>query len=182
MEFNQSEFEALMQRLEDYASQVSKLKTQLEMQPEIESLKKEMDMKQAELNLKQAELDKMTAERDDLAGKYEVQTQHGKELEEKATEASVENIFLKKFLILSAERIKEFMKTLKTMREWSFVRTFVEWSLPEKYRQEQKQLMDEIMGLPINDDNNLPKVLMDHPTFEGPMFDVHHNDDVKLTE
>ena len=39
--------------------------------------------------LTQAELDKMTAERDDLAGKYEAQTQHCKELEEKATRATL---------------------------------------------------------------------------------------------
>lgn len=93
------------------------------------------------------------------------------------TQADVENAFLKKFLILSAERIREFMKTLKTMREWTFARMFVEWAMPEKYRKEQKQLMDEIMGLPKSD---LPQVLLENPTFGGPMYDVHDNEDVKL--
>ena len=70
MEFNQGEFDSVTQRLEQYASQVSVLQTKLEMQPEIESLKKE-------LNIIQAELDKVKAERDELAVKTGDYTENG---------------------------------------------------------------------------------------------------------
>ena len=90
----------------------------------------------------------------------------------------MENIYLRNLLILSGERIKSFMQHLKNIDKWAFLRTFVDCCLPDRHRAEQQQLMNELMALP--DENSKPQILMQTPTFEGPMYDVHDNDDVNL--
>ena len=90
----------------------------------------------------------------------------------------MENIYLRNLLILSGERIKSFMQHLKNIDKWAFLRTFVDCCLPDRHRAEQQQLMNELMSLP--DENSKPQILMQNPTFEGPMYDVHDNDDVNL--
>ena len=90
----------------------------------------------------------------------------------------MENIYLRNLLILSGERIKSFMQHLKNIDKWAFLRTFVDCCLPDRHRAEQQQLMNELMALP--DENSKPQILMQNPTFEGPMYDVHDNDDVNL--
>lgn len=92
----------------------------------------------------------------------------------------MENIYLRNLLILSGERIKSFMQHLKNIDKWAFLRTFVDCCLPDRYRAEQQQLMNELMALP--DENAQPQILMQNPTFEGPMYDVHDNDDVNLSK
>jgi hypothetical protein len=91
----------------------------------------------------------------------------------------IDNAYLRNMLLLSGERIKEFMKRVKRIDLWSFLRTFVEWSLPEKGRKEQLELMDEVMVFPQNENRQL---VMQNPTFHGPMYDVHDNQEVKLDE
>ena len=96
------------------------------------------------------------------------------------TASYMENIYLRNLLILSGERIRSFMQHLKNIDKWALLRTFVECCLPDRHRAEQQQLMNELMTLP--DENTKPQILMQNPTFEGPMYDVHDNDDVKLSE
>ena len=61
---------------------------------------------------------------------------------------NIENTYLRNVIILSVERIREFMKRVTSIERWSFLRTFILWSLPEKGRQEQQELVDSMMGLP----------------------------------
>jgi hypothetical protein len=96
------------------------------------------------------------------------------------TASYMEKIYLRNLLILSGERIKSFMQHLKNIDKWAFLRTFVDCCLPDRYRAEQQQLMNELMALP--DENAQPQILMQNPTFEGPMYDVHDNDDVNLSK
>ncbi len=91
-----------------------------------------------------------------------------------------ENIYLRNLLILSGERIKTFVQHLKSIERWAFLRTFVDCCLPDGHRAEQQRLMNEVMALP--EESTKPQILMQNPTFEGPMYDVHDNDDVKLRE
>jgi hypothetical protein len=73
------------------------------------------------------------------------------------------------------------MKRVTSMDRWSLLRAFVEWTLPERNRKEQLALVDEVMMLPKPVEDK-PSVLMENPTFQGPMYDVHDNDEVKLDE
>lgn len=170
MEFNKEEFDSLTQKLEQYAAQLSTLQTKLELQPEIESMKNEVAC------LRQ-KLDVVTAERDELAEKYEAEHQRCEELDNQVTTAMVENAWLKNYIILSAEKIREFMMKLKSIDRWAFLRSFVTWVIPEELRNEELELVEEVMALPPES----PKgVVMNQPTFQGPMYDITGNDSVNI--
>lgn len=98
---------------------------------------------------------------------------------ERQTSMDLENRLLKNVLLLSAERIKEFMKHLRSMDRWAILRTFVECTLAERNRKEQMALMDEVMTLP---EEQKPTLEIKNPTFNGPMYDVHGNENVRLEE
>jgi hypothetical protein len=136
------------------------------MQVRIAELERALREQQAENARQRDEIERMKAELVDV--------------QNVTTARYMENIFLKNLLILSGERIKVFMQHLKNIDKWALLRTFVDCCLPDRHRAEQKQLMDELMALPS--ENTKPQILMQNPTFEGPMYDVHDNDDVKLSD
>ncbi len=127
---------------------------------ENESLLKE---KSVELEAKDKDVERLEKEKADLLN-------HIRSL-------TIQNSMLRNILYLSVERIKEFMKHVPSFDRWAFLRTFVEWTLPEDGRQEQLALVDEAMSLP---QPLSPSVLMQNPTFEGPMYDVSGNDHVSI--
>lgn len=135
------------------------------MKVRITELEREVDKKAAESARKSEEIVRLRAELEEArnvsAANY------------------VENIYLRNLLILSGERIRSFVSHLKNVEKWAFLRTFVECCLPDRHRAEQQQLMNEVMSLP---DESSPQVLMQNPTINGPVYDVHDNDDVKLSE
>ena len=130
----------------------------------------------AEYERRLGEKEKIIAEKDEeicqLKNDVKVMTEKQKNL-------NLENSFLRNFLLLSAERIKEFMKRVTGIDTWAFLRTFVEWSIPESARKEQMKLLDEVMALPTE---QKPAMVMENPTFQGPMYDVHNNNEVRLEE
>ena len=136
------------------------------MQVRIAELERALREQQAENARQRGEIDQLKAEL--------VETQNV------TTARYMENIYLRNLLILSGERIKSFMQHLKNIDKWAFLRTFVDCCLPDRHRAEQQQLMNELMALP--DENIKPQILMQNPTFEGPMYDVHDNDDVNLSK
>lgn len=140
MEFNQGEFDSVTQRLEQYASQVSVLQTKLEMQPEIESLKKKM-------NIIQAELDKVKAERDELAEKYEAERQRREVLEGQMTTAAVENAWLKNCILLSLTNIRTFMRMVKRIELKSVIVTFLHKTILPDMGPRGIQAIDETIEL-----------------------------------
>lgn len=123
-----------------------------------------------------AEMEKSIAEKDETISQLK---NDNKILTEKQKNLDIENSFLRNFLILSGERIKEFMKRVTGLDAWALLRTFVLWSLPEKARREQMKLIDEVMALPTE---QKAAMVMENPTFHGPMYDVHNNNEVKLDE
>ena len=136
------------------------------MQVRIAKLERELDEQRAENNRQRKEIEQMKKEME--------------EVQSITTARYMENIYLRNLLILSGERIRSFMMRLKSIDKWAFLRTFVDCCLPDRHRAEQQRLMNELMALP--DENAKPQILMQNPTFEGPMYDVHDNDDVKLSE
>ena len=91
--------------------------------------------------------------------------------------AELENSVLRKYILLSKEKIAEFVKTLRNINNWAFLRAFVIWALPEEYRELEMPCVDEVMGLP---QDNTTGIVMNQPTFQGPMYDVHGNSDVDI--
>ena len=88
-----------------------------------------------------------------------------------------ENSVLRKYILLSKEKIAEFVKTLRNINHWAFLRAFVVWALPEEFREQEMPCVDEVMGLPKD---NPTGIVMNQPTFQGPMYDVHGNSDVDI--
>ena len=102
-------------------------------------------------------------------------------LREEAQNAKIENSLLRNIIMLSGERIKNFMKRVTGIERWAFLRTFIECAIPDWARKEQMKLLDEVMELPEEMEPK-PKVVMETPTFQGPMYDVHNNNEVRLEE
>lgn len=132
------------------------------------------------LMLRIAELERSAQEKDLLLKRKDEQilqlTEENSKLTTQSNTLNLQNQYLRNVLYLSVERVKEFMLHVKGMMNYSFLRTFLEWTTPDKYRNEQLAVLNEVMILP--EDN--PQVLFENPTFQGPMYDVHDNDEVKL--
>ena len=102
-----------------------------------------------------------------------------KELEvvrSQGTALDIENHYLKTMLYLSVERIKVYMDRLTNMEQWAFLRTFVSYTLPEQYRTEQMEVMEEVMALP---QGTSPQITITDATF-GAMYKISGNDEVNL--
>ena len=93
--------------------------------------------------------------------------------------ADIENLCLKNCIMLSIEKIKTFMVGLDSVDRWALLRSFVQMSLPEELKAMELPLIDKVMPMPSVAQNG---VVMNAPTFNGPMYDVHDNDEVRLNE
>lgn len=71
-----------------------------------------------------------------------------KQLEADNTAAKLENVLLKNYITLSVERIKNFVKRLKGIERFAFLKTFLEYVLPREHYQEQLLLVNEVMEIP----------------------------------
>lgn len=94
------------------------------------------------------------------------------QLKETRTTLSIENAWLKNMLVLSAERIQEYMSHVKDLARWSFLRSFVEWVLPDRFRKEQLSVVNRVMALP----DDKPEVI----NVQGNYNDVHDNHKVSI--
>ena len=119
----------------------------------------------AEMERKLSEKEIELTEKDEMINQLTVENSI---IKEEKKNAQIENAYLRNIIILSGERIKEFMKRVVGIERWAFLRTFLEWALPEKSRKEQMKLLDEIMELP---EEQKPKVVH----VSGNYNDVHDN-------
>ena len=100
--------------------------------------------------------------------------------EEMQAFSEMENLYLTKYIQLSREKIKAFVAGLESIDRWTFLRTFVELSLPEELLAKELPLIDAAMPMPRKCSQG--SVVLNDPTFNGPMYDVHDNDEVKLNK
>ena len=68
------------------------------------------------------------------------------------TASAMENRFLKNYIMLSAEKIMEFVRTLKSIDHWALLRTFVQWSVPKELEAVERERIEEVMPLPLGVD------------------------------
>ena len=66
-----------------------------------------------------------------------------------STATSLQNMYLKNYIMLSVEKIATFVKTLSSVEQYSFLRTFVTCSLPKELQAAETEMIDEIMPLPV---------------------------------
>ena len=69
-------------------------------------------------------------------------------LETKMKESEMKTIYLENYIMLSVERIKDYVATLKKVEQWAFLRSFVDWTLPEELRMQELPLLNKAMPLP----------------------------------
>lgn len=129
-----------------------------------------------------AELERMVKELQDSSDKKEKEIEglrnENAVLRVMKDQAEFTNTFLREYIILSAEKIKTFNLSMRGMKEWAFLRSFISWVLPEKHRLKQLEHLDEVMKLPKPDEQKMPTIGEAH--FDGPMYDVHGNDKVNF--
>ena len=83
----------------------------------------------------------------------------------------IENLYLKSMLHLSVERIKVFMDRLTNIDRWSFLRSFVCYTLPDQHHNEQMEVVEQVMALPQPD---APHMTVDT------MYKIMGNDNVNI--
>lgn len=99
-------------------------------------------------------------------------------LRARVSEVEFHNSFLRQYIFLSVEKIKEFAKHLRKLEQWAFLRSFVSCALPDEHHNEQMERLEEALSLPKAEEHK--EIIMNQPTFEGPMYDLHNNDMVNL--
>ena len=94
-------------------------------------------------------------------------------LEMANTAERLKNMVLRNYITLSVEKIKQFVKHLTGIDRFSFLKTFLEFVLPQEYYQEQLLLVNELMTIPeaplpqpANIDNRTINLTGDHATYE----------------
>lgn len=125
MEINDAEFTQLTGKLESYASQLSSLKTRIELEPEIAKrdqriadLEQRLSAAEERANAAEQQLATVTAERD--------------EFERMANAKAVEIAWLKNCLLISVTGVKSFMHLIKRIELKTLFLTFLQKTiLPE---------------------------------------------------
>jgi hypothetical protein len=88
----------------------------------------------------------------------------------------VEIAYLKNYVMLSLASIKTFAQLVKRIDLKSMLYTFVSKTLAPEMGARGIQALNEAIDL-----TDVPDGLtLNNPTFQGPMYEVHDNDDVKL--
>lgn len=90
-----------------------------------------------------------------------------------------ENHWMKQYILLSVDKVREFFTHIRNIELLAAVKSFVMEMLPETATDEQIAYANKTMSLPTHEE---PKAItMNNPHFEGAMYDVHNNDEVKLS-
>lgn len=88
-----------------------------------------------------------------------------------------ENLWMKQYILLSVEKVQEFFSHIRNIELLSAVKSFVMGVLPETATAEQIAYANKTMSLPTHEEPRT--ITMHNPHFEGPMYDVHDNEEVK---
>ena len=94
-------------------------------------------------------------------------------LEMANTAEKIKNIILRNCITLSVEKVRLFVKHLNGIDRFAFLKTFLEFVLPNEYYQEQLLLVNEVMTMPeppqaqpTTIDNRTINLTGDHATYE----------------
>ena len=121
MDISADEFMDLYKRLSDKDVRISELERQVAVLEE-------------ELRVSRAERDSLQLECDRLA--------------RVSMESEIEAIYLKSYIMLSAERIRSFVTRLCNVERWAFLRTFVTCTVPKELEAAERQIIEDALALP----------------------------------
>ena len=65
--------------------------------------------------------------------------------------SELKSMLLTNYILLSADKIKKFVEGLNSVERWAFLRTFMQWSLPEELQARELPLIDKVMPMPQTD-------------------------------
>lgn len=123
------------------------------MEMSIDDLMRLQDKATAEAMQKQKMQDEMDRLREALARAEE----NARRLEERALQAEqlvttkdMENFYLKTYIALSREKVRQFFKCLKDIQATALIHTFLVKVLPDGASLEQRLSVDEVTGMPQN--------------------------------
>ena len=94
---------------------------------------------------KTSRLEKRLSEETERADYWQKRCQQAETMSEAALRQAT---FLRDYIHLSTEKIAFFVKSLNKVEQISFLRMFVECTLPEDLRVESLQLVDQAMAMP----------------------------------
>lgn len=89
-----------------------------------------------------------------------------------------ENHWMRQYILLSVEKVREFFSHIRNIELLAAVKSFVMGVLPESATDEQIAYANKMMSLPTYEEPQA--ITMHNPHFEGAMYEVHDNKDVKL--
>ena len=115
----------------------------------------------SQLAVKIAEMERMLAEK---TVECEMLRYMVDMLEHNNAATHLENLWLRNYITLSVEKIKKFVQHLKGVERFAFLKTFLEYVLPQEHYKEQLLLINEVMEIP--DEHQLP-VAETHNHFEA---------------
>ena len=87
---------------------------------------------------------------------------------------------MKQYILLSVERVRDFFSHIRDFNLLSAIKSFVLDMLPPNATPEQRAFTQDVMRLPMPEETP-QAITMNNPHFEGAMYDVHGNDEVKLS-
>ena len=151
MQIDQTEFTTLTEKLESYASQVSSLQTRIELESEI--VRRDQRIEELEKRLAASEERAVTAEQ-----KLETVTAECAELRQMAVATAVENAWLRKCIIISADRIKRFMSIIKRIEVKALFQLFLQKTILPEMGARGLEIINEAIEIDDNEEMLLKKV------------------------
>lgn len=121
---------------------------------EFASLSKEFSEKDVKISQLQAENASLKKENEMLREENTRLMERAEFLETDNTATKLNNLILKNYIILSAEKIKQFMATIYNLDRWAFLRSFVTWVVPEELKQLEQHTIEDMMALPKKEEGS----------------------------
>ena len=159
------DFNSLTEERSKRDVEIARLKMELEMQQQLHT----KEMKAAE-----RQRDELLAENNELKNRIQ-------ELEHDFENMRFENHWMKQYILLSVERVQGFFARIRSIELLSAIKSFVLDVLPETATPDQIAYANKMMTLPKPKETPT-SISMNNPHFDGPMYDIHGNQQVKLDE
>lgn len=144
---------------------------------EFSSLSKTMEDRLVRISELEAQLLRAREERDKIASENRALRMENDQLKMEKNNAEFRANYLREYIILSAEKIRDFVLRLKSIDRWAFLRSFVMWVLPDEIRSEEMKRIEEVMALPPEEPQG---ITMNNPTVQGPMYGISGNSNVNV--
>lgn len=146
---------------------------------EFASLSKEFSEKDVKISQLLAENDSLKKENEMLRKENVKLKEYNQVLETINTATKLNNLILKNYIILSAEKIKQFLTSMCNFDRWAFLRTFVTWAVPEELKQLEQNTIDDTMALP--EEEKAPPVSQQNNFYGNVGQNVGYTDLIKFT-